>query len=158
MNDINKVRRISIILGIAFILASALTVVLAAKTTHYTASITGITSTSRTHGKNGRTKYHERVSVTYKDNAGSEHTANNIHLSSTVESTLPGVGDNIEVMGKIWVREYSVTTYFAFVIVFLIIGIILLTNTKKRIQKFMSKNNSSGTGAEVIENGDDQKE
>ena len=158
MNDINKVRRISIILGIVFILASALTIVIAAKTTHYTASITGITSTSRTHGKNGRTKYHERVSVTYKDNAGSEHTASNIHLTSTVESTLPGVGDNIEVMGKIWVREYSVTTYFAFVIVFLIIGIILIKKKKKRIQKFMTKNYSSGTGAEVIDSGDDQKE
>ena len=79
MNDINKARRISIILGIAFILAAALTIVIAAKTTHYTALITGITSTSRTHNKNGRSKYHERVSVTYKDNAGNEHTANNIH-------------------------------------------------------------------------------
>ncbi len=155
MNDINKARRISIILGIAFILAAALTIVIAAKTTHYTALITGITSTSRTHNKNGRSKYHERVSVTYKDNAGNEHTANNIHLSSTSESSLPEVGDNIEVMGKIWVREYSVTTYFAFVIVFLLIGIVLLTNTKKRIHKFMTKN-PSGTAAEVIGNGDDQ--
>jgi hypothetical protein len=58
-------------------------------------------------------------------------------------------------MGKIWVREYSVTTYFAFVIVFLLIGIVLLTNTKKRIQKFMTKN-PSGIAAEVIGNGDDQ--
>ena len=92
MNDINKARRISIILGIAFILAAALTIVIAAKTTHYTALITGITSTSRTHNKNGRSKYHERVSVTYKDNAGNEQYSN---IYSVTTGTVPTAEGNI---------------------------------------------------------------
>ena len=113
-------------IGVAMILGAVLAVFLAFSTKHYTATVTEITRTSTTHSKKGRTKHHEWVSVTYKDDTGAEISASNVHLKSSSESTLPKVGDTLEVKKFITVSEYSLVSYFATAFFLLLFGIIII--------------------------------
>lgn len=126
MTEQKKTKLITAGIGLVMILAAVFTVVLGVSTKHYTATVTEITRTNTTHSKKGRTKHHEWVNVTYKDDSGTDKTASNIHLKSSSESTLPKVGDTLEVKGKIWVTEYSPVSYFVTAFFLLFVGIFVI--------------------------------
>ncbi len=144
MSDEKKGKLVVIGIGLIMMVIAVLVFLYAAKTEHYTATITEITNTKTTSSSKGKTKYHEYVSVTFTDGSGSERTGSNIHLKSSVKSTLPEVGDTIEVKGKNKVSEYNLTSYMATVFVMGIVGLILVI--RGLVYKPKPKKQSKGTG------------
>ena len=125
MSDQKKGKLIVTGIGLIMILIAGLTIFVAAKTKHYTATIVEITD-SKKKSSNGKRKYYEWVTVTYTDASGSERQAVNVRIKRSTESSLPKVGDNIEVKGKTSITEYNITSYIGTVIALIFVGIILV--------------------------------
>ena len=133
MSDYKKGMLVTVFLGLFFIIAGALTMVMAAKMTHYTATVTEITDSYTTRERSGNTrrrKFNERVSVEYVDKDGTEKTASDVRIKRSSETALPQVGDTVEVKELFKkTSEYSMTTPVAIFITFLFVGIALLISS-----------------------------
>ena len=126
MSDEKKGKLVVVLLGVAMLIIGALTIVYAAKTRHYTATVTEITNTKSRSGSKSKRKYYEWVTVTYKDDSGTEKTAEDVRLKRSVESSLPKVGDTIEVKGTAKITEYSIISYIGTAATLIIVGLVLL--------------------------------
>ncbi len=128
MSDVKRGKFICALLGAFFIIAGVLMLIIAVKIPHYTATITDITDTYTTtrrkrSGGSRMKKYNERVTLEYIDGNGDAKTASNVRVKRDTQSSLPKVGDTIQVKEFLGVGEYGVTTAAAFFIAFLIAGI-----------------------------------
>ena len=131
MTQGKKTFLIVLAVGLAFILAGALVLFISASRPHYTATIREITDTYTTRqrtgsGKRTTRKFNEKVTVEYTDKNGILKEAANIRVKRSTESSLPQIGDTIEVAEGFQVKEYSLITPVAVFISFLIVGIGLI--------------------------------
>ena len=131
MSDEKKGALVAVGLGVFLLLAGVLTLLICANRPHYTAVITEITDTYTTRQKSGsssRTRYNEKVSVSYTDKNGAEKQADGVRVKRSGKSQLPAVGDTIEVTEGLAVREYSLITPVAVFITGLFVGIALIVS------------------------------
>ena len=126
MSEQKKAKLVVVGIGLAMILIAVLTIFAAAKTKHYPATVTEITNTQTKTSRGTKKKYHEWVTVTFTDDSGNERTATEVHIKESVKSSLPQVGDTIQVKGKNRITEYSLTSYIGTAIALIFVGIILV--------------------------------
>lgn len=129
MSAMKKGRRVSIIIGLVFVLVSVLLIVVTVKTEHYTATITEITNSYTTHktGKKHRTYYFENVTVTYVNGDGKQSEATDIRVKRTSETQLPEIGQTIEVTDNILgVKEYRTMTQLTVGGTLIVVGLLII--------------------------------
>ena len=133
MSDAKKGALFVTLLGFAFIILGILTLVICMRMPHYTATITEITDTFTSRSRKSRIrKYNERVTVEYIDGKGNEKTASGIRVKRNIESSLPKVGDTIQVKEFLGVGEYSQSGAITIFISFIFLGILMFISGKTR--------------------------
>ena len=129
MPERKKGAMVAMWLGLLFMAAGLLTMLVSIRIPHYTADITEITDTYTTRqltGSGSKRRYNESVTVSYTDNEGNQKEAAKVRVKRSSESQLPQIGDKIEVKEVFRVSEYSLTVPVAVFISFLLVGIMLV--------------------------------
>jgi hypothetical protein len=109
MSDRKKGAMVAVWLGLLFMAAGLLTMLVSIRIPHYTADITEITDTYTTRqltGSGSKRRYNESVTVIYTDNEGNQKEAAKVRVKRSSESQLPQIGDKIEVK-EVFRKAYS---------------------------------------------------
>lgn len=129
MSEEKKGRRLTIIIGLIFILIAALLIVVTAKADHYTATITEITDHYTTHksGKSNKVRHNEKVTVIFVDDEGKKSEAKDVRIQRSSRTQLPKVGETVEVSKSILgVKEYRTMRQYSTAATLIAVGFILI--------------------------------
>lgn len=124
MNEKKSVKKVTRTTAVILIVLGILFGVVGTVLPHYDAVVKEVSEVHTTRRKKSGKRYYVRATVVYTDAKGEEHTATGVRITRSRESSLPKIGDSIQVMKLLYMREYQPTTALGSGATFILIGIL----------------------------------